>query len=60
MSAVRVAVRRFPAFESAIGKQWDAFEAVAHTGLTLELAPLDLHRCTRRSSTPPSRGTLSS
>jgi|HubBroStandDraft_4_1064222.scaffolds.fasta_scaffold138761_1 multiple sugar transport system substrate-binding protein len=43
MSAFRVAVRRFPAFESAIGKQWDAFEAVAHSGLTLELAPLDLH-----------------
>lgn len=36
----RVAVRRFPAFESAIQKQWDAF---GNTGLELEAVPLDLH-----------------
>lgn len=36
----RVAVRRFPAFESAIQKEWDAF---GHAGLELEAVPLDLH-----------------
>jgi multiple sugar transport system substrate-binding protein len=35
----RIAVRRFPAFESAIHKQWQALE---HTGLDLEVVPLDL------------------
>jgi multiple sugar transport system substrate-binding protein len=42
MSAFRIAVRRFAAFESAIRKQWDAFEDAAHSGLTLEVTPLDL------------------
>jgi multiple sugar transport system substrate-binding protein len=39
----RVAVRRFGPFESAIAKQWDAFEARHHTGLKLEAVPFDLH-----------------
>ena len=39
----RIAVRRFPAFESAIRKQWEAFENGARTGLELEAVPLDLH-----------------
>jgi multiple sugar transport system substrate-binding protein len=43
MSAFRIAVRAFPPFESAIRKQWESFEAGAHTGLTLEAVPLDLH-----------------
>jgi multiple sugar transport system substrate-binding protein len=43
VSTFRVAVRAFPPFESAIRKQWDAFESQAHTGLQLEAVPLDLH-----------------
>jgi multiple sugar transport system substrate-binding protein len=43
MSAFRVAVRAFPPFESAIRKQWESFEARTHTGLTLDVVPLDLH-----------------
>jgi multiple sugar transport system substrate-binding protein len=43
MSAFRVAVRAFTPFESAIRKQWDAFESQARTGLRLEAVPLDLH-----------------
>jgi len=39
----RIAVRQFPPFESAIHQQWQAFEAEAQTGLTLDLVPLDLH-----------------
>jgi multiple sugar transport system substrate-binding protein len=39
----RVAVRRFGPFESAIRKQWDAFEQTAATGLELEAVALDLH-----------------
>jgi len=39
----RIAVRQFPPFESAIYQQWQAFEAEAQTGLTLDLVPLDLH-----------------
>ena len=39
----RIAVRRYGAFEQAISKQWQAFEEQAHTGLTLDLVPLDLH-----------------
>jgi multiple sugar transport system substrate-binding protein len=43
MSSFRVAVRAFPPFESAIRKQWEAFEARMHTGLRMEAVPLDLH-----------------
>ena len=43
MSTFRIAVRAFPPFESAIQKQWEGFEAHAHTGLQLEAVPLDLH-----------------
>jgi multiple sugar transport system substrate-binding protein len=39
----RIAVRKYPPFEQAIRAQWEAFEAVARTGLTLELIALDLH-----------------
>ncbi len=38
----RIAVRKYPPFEQAIRAQWDAFEAVARTGLTLDLVALDL------------------
>jgi len=38
----RIAVRKYPAFETAIRTQWDAFEAQAHSGLTLDLVPLEL------------------
>lgn len=37
----RIAVRRFPAFESAMQKQWQAFE---QTDLHLQVVPLDLDR----------------
>jgi multiple sugar transport system substrate-binding protein len=43
VSTFRVAIRAFPPFESAIRKQWDAFESHARTGLRLEAVPLDLH-----------------
>jgi multiple sugar transport system substrate-binding protein len=43
VSAFRIAVRAFPPFESAIRKQWESFESEAHTGLSLEALPLDLH-----------------
>ena len=43
MNKFRVAVRAFPPFESAIGKQWDSFESRARTGLELEAVPFDLH-----------------
>ena len=36
----RIAVRRFPAFESAIQKQWQAFE---NARLELDAVPFDLH-----------------
>jgi multiple sugar transport system substrate-binding protein len=39
----RVAVRRFGPFESAIARQWAAFEEQEHTGLHLEAVPFDLH-----------------
>ncbi len=39
----RIAVRKYPPFESAIRAQWDAFEATANTGLALDLVALDLH-----------------
>ena len=39
----RIAVRKYPPFEQAIRAQWGAFEATAHTGLTLDLVSLDLH-----------------
>src|SRR5437764_13646691 len=38
----RIAVRKFDPFESAIRKQWNAFEAVSQTGLTLEAEAFDL------------------
>ena len=38
----RVAVRKFGPFESAIQKQWDSFNSVAQTGLTLEAVAFDL------------------
>ena len=40
--AFRVAVREFKPFESAIRKQWEIFEQRTRTGLTLEIASLDL------------------
>ncbi len=39
----RIAVRKFGPFESAIFKQWEAFNALHQTGLTLEAVPFDLH-----------------
>jgi len=39
----RIAVRRFGPFESAIRKQWDAFEQAQRTGLHLDAAAMDLH-----------------
>jgi multiple sugar transport system substrate-binding protein len=39
----RIAVRKFGPFESAIQKQWDAFEAGARTGLELDTQALELH-----------------
>jgi multiple sugar transport system substrate-binding protein len=39
----RIAVRKFGPFESAIAKQWDAFDSRHHTGLRLEAVPFDLH-----------------
>ena len=39
----RIAVRKYAPFEQAIRAQWEAFEATARTGLTLDLVGLDLH-----------------
>ncbi|HEX4021688.1 MAG TPA: extracellular solute-binding protein [Acidobacteriaceae bacterium] len=39
----RIAIRKFGPFESAIQKQWTSFESIAHTGLSLEAEPFDLH-----------------
>ncbi len=39
----RVAVRAFGPFESAIRKQWHAFEQVENTGLELDAVAFDLH-----------------
>ena len=39
----RIAVREFGPFESALVKQWDAFERNAHTGLEFEPIAMDLH-----------------
>jgi multiple sugar transport system substrate-binding protein len=39
----RVAVRKFGPFESAIRRQWEAFETVEGTGRDLEIVALDLH-----------------
>jgi multiple sugar transport system substrate-binding protein len=39
----RVAVRKFGPFESAIVRQWDAFEQSAHTGLHFKAEALELH-----------------
>ena len=38
----RIAVRKYPPFEQAVRAQWEAFEATAGTGLTLDLVALDL------------------
>ena len=38
----RIAVRKYPPFESAIESQWNAFEAQSRTGLELEIVALDL------------------
>ena len=42
-SKFRIAVRKFGPFESAIRKQWDAFERVTRTGLELDAVAMDLH-----------------
>jgi multiple sugar transport system substrate-binding protein len=42
-STFRIAVRKFGPFESAVAKQWVAFEAQEKTGLQLEAVPMDLH-----------------
>lgn len=39
----RIAVRKFPPFESALEKMWAAFAEETGCALRLELAPLDLH-----------------
>ena len=39
----RIAVRKFDPFESAIAKQWEEFNKVFPTNLTLELESFDLH-----------------
>jgi len=39
----RIAVRKFPPFESAIAKQWELFERREQTGLKMEAVALDLH-----------------
>jgi len=39
----RIAVREFEPFESAIRRQWEEFDALAHSGLALELKVFDLH-----------------
>ncbi|HJY05168.1 MAG TPA: extracellular solute-binding protein, partial [Bryobacteraceae bacterium] len=39
----RIAVRKFDPFESAVRKQWTAFEANARTGLVLDAQAFDLH-----------------
>ena len=39
----RIAVREYGPFESALARQWSAFEAFHHTGLELMAVPLDLH-----------------
>ena len=39
----RIAARKYAPFEQAIRAQWQAFEAKARTGLTLDLVSLDLH-----------------
>jgi multiple sugar transport system substrate-binding protein len=38
----RIAVRKFGPFESAMAKQWEAFETRHQTGLKLEAVPFDL------------------
>ena len=42
----RVAVRKFAPFESAIRRQWEAFEEVEKSGLALDAVALDLHPLT--------------
>jgi len=42
-SEFRIAVRKFAPFESAIEKQWRAFDREEKTGLELKAAAMDLH-----------------
>jgi multiple sugar transport system substrate-binding protein len=44
----RVAIRQFGPFESAIRKQWAAFEEKESTGLELQAEAFDLHPLTQR------------
>jgi len=39
----RIAVRKFDPFESAVRKQWAAFETQARTGLVLDAQAFELH-----------------
>ena len=39
---LRIAVRKFPPFESAIGRQWEDFEQTRRSGFSLEAVALDL------------------
>ncbi len=41
--SLRIAIRKFGPFESAIERAWSAFEQQAQTGLRLETQSLDLH-----------------
>src|SRR5690242_6140405 len=41
--SLRIAIRKFGPFETAIERAWAAFEQEAHTGLPLEAQSLDLH-----------------
>ena len=43
MTKFRVAVRRFPPFESAIVKQWQSFAAASGSGLEIEAVAFDLN-----------------
>jgi len=38
----RIAVRKYPPFETAIRAQWEAFESQVKSNLTLDLVPLEL------------------
>jgi multiple sugar transport system substrate-binding protein len=39
----RIAVRKFEPFEISLARQWEHFEQLHHTSLTLEAVALDLH-----------------
>ena len=40
---LRIAIRKFGPFESALARQWQSFEHRHRTGLQFEAVPLDLH-----------------